>query len=335
MNLQLSLTLVILLVNFCAFADVKLFALRPSKSHLEYLIPVREGFRLVDELKLYKDAIRANSELTNAITNAQLDQLKPGQIRELNNEKSSRVLILANSGYDLGVPPSEGGQARLGKLVQKISNSTNLIVLPLAISINLSSTERSEFYSKISSNFSSVIALGGADVSPNLYNEENIKSRDINLTRDKFELGFLQYWIKNSQGFLYGICRGHQLIAVALGYKLFQHIDTHGDGEWESHKIIFQNTQSNVFKKIFNAKLPFINVNSFHHQAVQYSKQNQEIEIAAVAPDGIVESLVSKDGRIFTTQFHPEFMDNYASGKFFNYLNQKFIRKSSRCQYMF
>lgn len=336
MKLSLGFSLVILFINFAAYADVKLFTLRPSKSHLEYLIPVREGYRFIDELNLYKNSIRDNSDLSSAVTIEQLEQFKLGQVRELNNERISQVLILANRGLDLGMPPDVGGQARIKKLSEKLSNSTSLVVMPLAIGIHLNDSDRIDLYEKISLNFSGVIALGGADVSPDLYNEENSRSRDINLTRDKFEIEFLKHWIKKDKGFLYGICRGHQLIAVALGFKLIQHIDSHGDKEWENHKIIFQETRYNIFKKIFNTKLLSIRVNSYHHQAVQFSNHNPEIELAAVATDGVAESLVSKDGRIFTTQFHPEFMNGFFSKRFFSYLNNKFKGGvNMSCQHLF
>ncbi len=331
-----GLIILLSLFTFDAVAEVKLYVLRPSKSHLEYLIPVREGHRFVDELELYKKSIRANVDLSNTIVSEQLDQFKIGQIRELTARKESQVLILANRGNDLGIPADGIGQGRIKKLSEKLSSSTSLIILPLAAGINLTPEDRLQFYDKISSVFTGVIALGGADVSPDLYHDVKKESRDVNLTRDQFEIVFLKRWIQNKSGFLYGICRGHQLISVALGFKLIQHIDSHGDGRMEGHKIIFPKTESNIYKKIFNADVASMNVNSYHHQAVRYTNHNPDVELAASANDGTVESLASKDGSIFTTQFHPEFMDGYVSKKIFSFLNFKFKSSSLKsCKGLF
>jgi gamma-glutamyl-gamma-aminobutyrate hydrolase PuuD len=155
-------------------------------------------------------------------------------------------------------------------------------------------------------------------VSPPIYGESAPTREDVNLSRDHFEVSLLKAWISAKKGMLFGVCRGHQLIAAALGFKLKAHIENHGDGTWLTHPIHLIQTTQNRFQKLFGNKS--ITVNSYHHQAVA-DYNNPEIEVAARADDGTIEALESKDGLIFTTQFHPEFMKNSISKKFFEMMN--------------
>lgn len=318
--------LVFTVISHSAFSDVKLMVLRPTQKHLGFIIPVREGRNLHDEINLYKKNIQTNLDLRKVISDQQLDQLSLGQVYQLPKTESPKVLALANRGYDYESKPTGAGRNRIEKFREKLDANIAMYILPVAIANYLNATETLEFYSALSSHFSGVIALGGADVAPEIYDEPLKESRDVNLSRDRYEINFLSYWIQNKKGFLYGVCRGHQLISAALGFKLIQHISDHGDGIWEKHHILTKPTQSKVFDRIFATKANNFLVNSYHHQAVIYQNQvNPEIEVAATDLHGTVESLSSRDGRIFTTQFHPEFMNGYVSKRLFTYLSAKLM----------
>lgn len=328
-------------------SQIELYLIRPTKGHLNYVIPVRTGSTLFQELELYKQKIKAHPELSQVISDEILEQFKLGTSKKLLTDgehnsatkeialqptkQTHRVLILANRGYDLAQPPQTLGLGRIGNLNEKLENSIEKVILPVGAAINLSDKEKNNFYKKLSQQFGGVIALGGADIDPQLYSEKQVHSRDINASRDRNEIDFLKFWIKNSSGFLFGICRGHQLIATALGYKLQQHIDHHGDGQWLQHKVYVQPTKTpNIFQQIFNKDMTSFPVLSYHHQAVLYDPTvNTTIEVAATAQDGTVEALMSQDGRIFTTQFHPELRSDYISKKIFGFLNVKFRQSPS------
>ena len=71
---------------------------------------------------------------------------------------------------------------------------------------------------------------GGDDVDPILYGEEKDPlCRLVTRDRDDFEIAFLHACMKYRKPVI-GICRGIQLMNVALGGSLFQHLDGHGDG---------------------------------------------------------------------------------------------------------
>lgn len=328
-----------LILTCTSWAQVDLYVFKPSKSHYHYLIPVRDGQKMSEELELYKARILENPELRSVVGDELLSQLNHGQIQKIENIEKTKALVLANRSYDHGIAPHTDSIARIRQFSEKIDSSIRLIILPVASTIYLNNKEKEAFYKKISQNFSGVIALGGPDVAPELYNEPITKARDTKPTRDHFEIDFIKDWIQRKAGFLYGVCRGHQLISVALGFKLKQHIDYHGDGQWETHKINLLETTNSALKKALGVNTKSVTVNSYHHQAVEPNDlvlKNSNIEIAAVARDGTIEALTSKDGSIFTTQFHPEFMDGFVSKRIFTFLSNKILESPKRsCKSLF
>ena len=68
-----------------------------------------------------------------------------------------------------------------------------------------------------------LIITGGQNVSPSLYGQEQtIKSTDYHLQRDLFEVALIQEAMAQGKP-IFGICRGLQIINVALGGSFFQH----------------------------------------------------------------------------------------------------------------
>lgn len=219
------------------------------------------------------------------------------------------------------------------KFKEKIGQSNDVYILPVAAALGLTKPNRELFYNALTDKFSGVVALGGSDVNPFVYVEENLASREVNLFRDRYEIDFLKHWIKAKKGFLFGVCRGHQMISAALGFKLVQHIENHGDGEWLDHKIKLLPTQQNFLRRTVGANEMM--VNSYHLQAVAYSP-HPDIDLAGVASDQTVEALESKDGRIVSTQFHVEFMEDIFAQKIFSRLNEKFrSHKPGMCARLF
>lgn len=324
-----------LLICPTLFAEVQLYVVKPTKHHYNYVIPVRTGITVGQALLEYKKQILLQPELARLFSPEQLTQLSLGQAKRLNERGPEKVLLLANRGYDYEGLPGDEGENRIRKVIENLGSSKNIYVLPIAAAIGLNPADTTDFYAKLNRHFTGVIALGGSDVSPDLYGDEKTHSRDVNLMRDFYEIEFLKAWIHSEKGFLYGICRGHQLIAAALGFKLIQHVDDHGDRTWQKHSIQLTQTRANHFQNIFGRNVKQLAVNSYHHQAVRYAR-HPEVQVAAIAPDGSVEALESFDGRILTTQFHPEFMRGPVAKNIFNYIKQQTRRFSpNKCVNLF
>ena len=142
------------------------------------------------------------------------------------------------------------------------------------------------------------LVTGGSDMDPSFYGETNEEglSKGVRPELDIVDKQVIEYAAKNGVPTL-GICRGHQSINVVLGGTLYQHI---GD----AHKGVKYDQLVNTTK---NRLLDFdevININSYHHQAI--NKVAPEMEVIATHEDGTVEAIIHKTLPIIGVQWHPE-----------------------------
>ncbi len=142
---------------------------------------------------------------------------------------------------------------------------------------------------------------GGADVHPRFYGQEIAGARGIDESRDLAELAVTRRFIAEGRP-IFGICRGLQLLNVALGGTLHQHIEGHrSDGEGDPvHPV---RTDDAFFTALYGA---CFSVNSSHHQSVD--RPGEGLHPVLWADDGCVEALRHETLPIFAVQFHPERM---------------------------
>jgi putative glutamine amidotransferase len=133
-----------------------------------------------------------------------------------------------------------------------------------------------------------VVLSGGPDIHPCLYGQEEhpqLGATDIGL--DRFELGFVRRALERDLP-LFGICRGAELMNVARGGTLIQHIDGHR--QEEEARIATQDVR--VEPKSRLAEMlgdTSVTVNTFHHQAVD--KLGGGVHAVAWSDDGVVEAI--------------------------------------------
>ncbi len=154
---------------------------------------------------------------------------------------------------------------------------------------------------------------GGGDLDPAYYGEPpSDKLGRITEERDSYELELAKRVLETDKPVL-GICRGTQVINVALGGTLYQDIPTEIDGA-----IDHRQTDTTVPYTHGISVLPgtplyeivggsYAMVNTFHHQAVKVLGDG--LEIMARAEDGVIEALYSPKRRfLYLIQWHPERM---------------------------
>lgn len=152
---------------------------------------------------------------------------------------------------------------------------------------------------------------GGVDIDPVRYGEEAGEYiGDIQRHRDEFEFNVFQRVIKTSKPIL-AICRGAQLVNVALGGTLYQDIPSevqtkisHRQSEPKfsfSHDVrIMPDTP--LYEMMGTEQ---IHANSFHHQAIK--ALGKGLEVMAIAEDGIIEAVYLPGERyVRAYQWHPE-----------------------------
>ncbi len=145
---------------------------------------------------------------------------------------------------------------------------------------------------------------GGWDVDPSFYGErrdDKVGQTDMEL--DKTELAMF-HQAREREIPVLGICRGQQVINVAMGGSLVQHLEGHevsAHGRSHLAHSIEVDPSSELGRAAGTHK---IRVNSFHHQAIRTLAQG--LQQTARGDDGTVEGVESDDGLIVAVQCHPE-----------------------------
>jgi len=167
-----------------------------------------------------------------------------------------------------------------------------------------------------------ILFTGGGDIAierfsgqphPRVYGVDNL--------RDNLELGVFDLVLNDSKPFL-GICRGSQVVNVALGGTLYTHIEDQHPGAFKhdyfpdyprnrlSHEVRVE--EGSRLSEIVGE--PIIQVNSLHHQGLK--EIAPDLVPVAYAPDGIVEA-VELPGHPFglAVQWHPEWLTDQPAAR--------------------
>ena len=155
-----------------------------------------------------------------------------------------------------------------------------------------------------------VITGGDFDIDPKLYGEKKSKNVGrVDKPRTDFELKIARLALKKNKPIL-GICGGQQLLNVALNGSLIQHITKTNikHEQVQPRNKVTHKVQVNLKSKLYKiVKKKEFRVNSAHHQAIK--KIGKNLNINAIAEDGIIEGIESKNHKFFIgIQWHPEFL---------------------------
>ncbi|HEY5896084.1 MAG TPA: type 1 glutamine amidotransferase [Burkholderiales bacterium] len=164
-------------------------------------------------------------------------------------------------------------------------------------------SERAAQYAKV---LDGLVLQGGADISPLSYGEQPLKPEWIgDPVRDRFEIALVQAFTAAGKPVL-GICRGAQLINVALGGSLHQDVAHHRSDEYDKHCHEVRLEPGSGLARLYGESGPR-KVVSIHHQAIKRLGDGLKIE-AHSEPDGVVEAVRGAGGGyICGVQWHPEF----------------------------
>jgi putative glutamine amidotransferase len=155
---------------------------------------------------------------------------------------------------------------------------------------------------------------GGSDLGPELYGQEaHPETNDIVPERDRAELALLRTALERDLPVL-AVCRGSQVLNVALGGDLVQHLPEvvgdekhkHTPGSFADHDVDV--VAGSRIQRILGDRAP---VKSHHHQG--YGRLGEGLHEAARAEDGTVEA-VEDPSRRFTVGvlWHPEAGEDFA-----------------------
>lgn len=163
-----------------------------------------------------------------------------------------------------------------------------------------------ELHSRLA-NFDGLLLPGGADIEPSRYGAEPApETHDTVSFQDDLDLGVIRAVMQTGMPTL-AVCRGMQILNVALGGTLVQHV-----AETVHHNAVHQVSvvPGSRLHAIVGALT--VEVSSYHHQAVDVLAPG--LIVAGVAADGIVEAVEQRGERhgehcaadIVAVQWHPE-----------------------------
>jgi putative glutamine amidotransferase len=181
-----------------------------------------------------------------------------------------------------------------------------------------------------------IVLSGGPDVDPSVYGEEcHDEVYGVDLAADEAEAALVRAAIERQVPAL-AICRGLQVVNVALGGTLHQHIpdlpgiERHGrpgeaDGAWV-HPIDV--VPESLLASVFGTTR--VEGSCHHHQAV--AKVGAGLRVTATSDDGIVEGLEVEDAWLLAVQWHPEdtAAHDAAQQRLFDALVARTLREAAR-----
>lgn len=220
----------------------------------------------------------------------------------------------------IGITPSHDPKASALNLRFNYCNAIRQaggipVILPLELSEEEAAT--------VAEKFDGLLLSGGPDIHPFLFGEETLKGcGDVSFLRDSVEIALFHHMYNRRKPVL-GICRGAQLMNIALGGDIYQDINSQLQGEPRiahiqpfhysaaSHHVSV--AEGSLLRRITGSDT--IEVNSAHHQAVRNTAPGALV--SARSADGLTEAL-ELPGYPFLlgVQWHPEYLyENYAHAR--------------------
>lgn len=161
-------------------------------------------------------------------------------------------------------------------------------------------------YPPADTGFDGLLLCGGGDLDPLLYGQESRGSQPPDPERDRTELALVRAWLEAGKPIL-GICRGTQVLNVALGGTLVQDLgpDLVPFHTWDQQDKVhpIRTQEGSLLHRLYG---PLCAVNSAHHQAAD--RPGEGLRVTARSEGGVAEGLELPGRPVLGVQFHPERM---------------------------
>jgi putative glutamine amidotransferase len=325
----------IILLPWLSLADVELLVWQAEPQAPRIILPKKQQESPEQAVGRYVHRLNNDPGLASLRPQNPLN-FRIGKFELLTAEKTSgpvRMAFIANWMDDLS---TQG--ARIQRNLKAFSKAgADPYVIGLSADLGLNPEDAQSFRDKVARNFSLLVSLGGDDIAPEVYGEELTHSRRTNAIRDRSEFLLVQNFKNLARGIFFGICRGHQMGAIADGHSLRQDLSATGAGTTDHHiNLKGSNTsemqtwhhiyfEDSLLARFLLGKIkPGIGatykaqVNSVHHQVVDPKDTAASKVVALDDRDATVEALQGHNRKSFSVQFHPEFPSEISGNREFS-----------------
>ena len=214
----------------------------------------------------------------------------------------------------IGITTNQSQNANGQAIIVLMQSYVNAVMQAGGVPVLIPSLIAHDGWAEVYSRLDGILFSGGGDIGLEFApGEPHPRIDGVDLLRDSIEIELIQTAASDGKPFL-GICRGCQVINVALRGTLYTHIpdqlqnalDHSYPGNMRTalvHEIKLE--EGTRMAEIFGE--PIISVNSLHHQGLKEIAPS--LRVAGRAPDGLVEAVELSDHPFgLAVQWHPEWL---------------------------
>jgi putative glutamine amidotransferase len=214
----------------------------------------------------------------------------------------------------IGITTNQSQNAYGQPTIMLMQSYVNAVIGAGGVPVLIPSLIAEDGWDAVYSRLDGILFSGGGDISLQYFaGEPHPRIDGVDLVRDAIELKLVNTAASDGKPFL-GICRGCQVVNVALGGTLYTHIPdqfSHAlDHDYPGNKRTVLVHQVKIDEGTRMAEIygePIIKVNSLHHQGLKEIAPS--LRVAGHSPDGLVEAIELPDHPFgLAVQWHPEWL---------------------------
>jgi putative glutamine amidotransferase len=233
----------------------------------------------------------------------------------------------------IGITTNQSTNANGQPTIMLMQSYVNAVIQAGGVPVLIPSLIAENGWDTVYSRLDGILFSGGGDIALEFSpGEPHPRIDGVDLARDSVELKMIQAAALDGKPFL-GICRGCQVLNVALGGTLYTHIPDQlpnaldHDYPGNMRRVLVHQVRLEEGTRV--AEIlgePILRVNSLHHQGLKDIPSS--LRIAGYAPDGLVEAIELPDHPFgLAVQWHPEWLTDQESTR---NLFKKFVEASGQ-----
>lgn len=219
----------------------------------------------------------------------------------------------------IGITTNQSTNSYGQPTIMLMQSYVNAVLQAGGVPVLIPSLIAEDGWDAVYSRMDGILFSGGGDISLDFFTgDPHPRIDDVDVARDSVELRFIQAAAADGKPFL-GICRGCQMVNVALGGTLYTHIPDQlpnaldHDYPGNRRTVLVHEVKIEEGTRIADIYGdPIIKVNSLHHQGLK--DVAPALRVSGSSPDGLVEAIELPDHPFgLAVQWHPEWLTDQAS----------------------